>query len=45
VLADEVIYIEDGRVMDRGTHDDLYAALPAYQDLIDAYEQREEREA
>lgn len=43
VLADEVIYIEDGRVMDRGTHDDLYAALPAYQDLIDAYEQREEK--
>ncbi len=42
VLADEVIYIEDGRVMDRGTHDDLYASLPAYQDLIDAYEQREE---
>ena len=38
VLADEVIYVEDGRVIDRGTHRELYAALPAYRDLIDAYE-------
>jgi ABC-type multidrug transport system fused ATPase/permease subunit len=38
VLADEVIYVEDGRVIDRGTHTRLYAALPAYRDLIDAYE-------
>lgn len=38
VLADEVMYVEDGRVIDRGTHDTLYTALPAYQDLIDAYE-------
>jgi ABC-type multidrug transport system fused ATPase/permease subunit len=38
VLADEVIYVEDGRVMDRGSHQKLYAALSAYRDLIDAYE-------
>lgn len=38
VLADEVIYVEDGRVIDRGTHETLYAALPAYRQLIDAYE-------
>jgi ABC-type multidrug transport system fused ATPase/permease subunit len=38
VLADEVIYVEDGRVIDRGTHPDLYQTLPAYQALIDAYE-------
>jgi ABC-type multidrug transport system fused ATPase/permease subunit len=38
VLADEAIYVEDGRVIDRGTHRELYAALPAYRDLIDAYE-------
>lgn len=38
VLADEVIYIEDGRVMDRGTHESLYASLPAYRSLIDAYD-------
>ena len=38
VLADEVIYVEDGRVIDRGTHERLYRVLPAYQQLIDAYE-------
>jgi len=38
VLADEVIFVEDGRVIDRGTHPALYASLPAYRELIDAYE-------
>jgi ABC-type multidrug transport system fused ATPase/permease subunit len=38
VLADEVIFVQDGRVTDRGTHDELYRRLPAYQALIDAYE-------
>lgn len=38
VLADEVIFVEDGRVTGRGTHDDLYARSPAYAELIDAYE-------
>ena len=38
VLADEVIYVEDGRVIDRGTHQKLYVSLPAYRGLIDAYE-------
>ncbi len=38
VLADHVIYVEDGRVIDRGSHAELYEALPAYRDLIDAYE-------
>ncbi len=38
VLADEVMYVEDGRVIDRGTHQKLYGSLPAYRDLIDAYE-------
>ncbi len=42
VLADEVIYIEDGRIMDRGTHEALYRSLPAYRGLIDAYDQMEE---
>jgi ABC-type multidrug transport system fused ATPase/permease subunit len=42
VLADEVIYIEDGRALARGTHSELYASLPSYRALIDAYE-REER--
>jgi ABC-type multidrug transport system fused ATPase/permease subunit len=38
VLADEVIYVEDGMVIDRGTHQRLYERLPAYRGLIDAYE-------
>jgi ATP-binding cassette, subfamily B, bacterial len=38
VLADEVIYVEDGRVIDRGSHAALYRSLPAYRGLIDAYE-------
>ncbi len=38
VLADEVIFVQDGRVTDRGTHDELYSRLPAYRGLIDAYE-------
>lgn len=38
VLADEVIFIDDGRVIGRGTHDDLYRSLPEYAGLIDAYE-------
>src|SRR5690606_27625359 len=38
VLADEVIYIDDGRVIGRGTHQELYATLPEYAELIDAYE-------
>jgi ABC-type multidrug transport system fused ATPase/permease subunit len=42
VLADEVIYVEDGRVIDRGSHEDLYRSLPAYTELIDAYERLEE---
>ena len=38
VLADHVIYVEDGRVIDRGSHQGLYESLPAYRSLIDAYE-------
>jgi ABC-type multidrug transport system fused ATPase/permease subunit len=38
VLADEVIYVADGRVIDRGPHTKLYASLPEYRALIDAYE-------
>lgn len=38
VLADEVIFIEDGRVTGRGTHDGLYESSAAYRSLIDAYD-------
>ena len=42
VVADEVIYIEDGRVVARGTHDHLYQSVPGYRGLIEAYGQLEE---
>ncbi len=42
VLADEVIYVEDGRVVDRGTHSRLYDSVPEYRSLIDAYGKLEE---
>ena len=38
LLADEVIYIEAGQVVDRGSHIDLYDRLPNYAALIDAYD-------
>lgn len=44
-LADEVIYLENGRVVDRGTHTDLLHRCPGYADLVTAYERAEaERE-
>ena len=41
VLADEVIFIEGGRVAGRGPHCDLYRSLSAYRSLIDAYDREE----
>jgi len=37
-LADEVVYLDDGRIVDRGTHDELLARNPAYNRLVNAYE-------
>ncbi len=44
LLADHVIFVEDGRIVDRGTHEHLYARLPSYAALIDAYARDEEAE-
>ena len=41
-LADEVVYLADGRVADRGPHVDLLARNPAYARLVNAYEQARE---
>ena len=38
LLADTVIYVEDGRVIGRGNHKQLYNSTPAYAALIDAYD-------
>ncbi|MGW8528429.1 MULTISPECIES: ABC transporter ATP-binding protein [Nocardiopsidaceae] len=37
-LADEVVYMERGRVLARGTHDELLTASPGYTRLVTAYE-------
>ena len=45
-LADEVVYVEHGRVVGRGTHEELRETTPGYRDLVTAYERAEaERDA
>jgi ABC-type multidrug transport system fused ATPase/permease subunit len=41
-LADEVLFLADGRLADRGTHEELLARNPAYARLVNAYEQAHE---
>ena len=40
-LADEVVWIEHGRLVARGSHDELLAAVPGYAALVRAYSQAE----
>ncbi len=40
-LADEVVFIERGRVVARGRHDELIETTPGYRDLVTAYEAAE----
>jgi len=44
-LADEVLFLADGRIADRGPHEDLLRRNPAYADLVNAYEQSEDEVA
>jgi len=47
LLADEVVHVDGGRVVDRGTHAELLARDAGYRELATAYEresQRRERE-
>jgi ABC-type multidrug transport system fused ATPase/permease subunit len=37
-LADEVVHLEDGRIVDRGTHAELLKRSPSYARLVNAYE-------
>lgn len=37
-LADEVLFLDGGRIADRGTHEELLARNPAYANLVNAYE-------
>lgn len=38
VLADEVVFVEDGRVRGHGTHGELLERLPGYARLLQAYD-------
>ncbi|NKZ07506.1 ABC transporter ATP-binding protein [Actinomadura latina] len=40
-LADEVVYMEHGRVVARGAHTDLLESSEGYRDLVNAYERAE----
>ena len=37
LLADEVVYVEEGRVRDHGTHAELLGRCPGYERLVTAY--------
>ncbi|MBC2933570.1 ABC transporter ATP-binding protein [Nocardioides sp. zg-1228] len=37
-LADEVVHLDEGRIVGRGTHAELLATSPAYAHLVNAYE-------
>ena len=43
-LADEVVYLEDGKVVATGTHTHLMATEPGYLNLVTAYEKAEHTE-
>lgn len=38
-LADEVVFVDDGRVIAQGTHEELMVAEPGYARLVRAYEE------
>jgi ATP-binding cassette, subfamily B, bacterial len=40
-LADEVVWLENGRVLARGSHEELLASVPGYAALVKAYAQTE----
>lgn len=39
MLADEVVFLGDGRIRAHGTHDELLASEPGYARLLEAYEE------
>ncbi|KSW21555.1 ABC transporter ATP-binding protein [Cellulomonas sp. B6] len=43
LLADEVVHLDAGRVVDRGTHAELLVRDPGYRELATAYERESER--
>ncbi|MFG6193882.1 ABC transporter ATP-binding protein [Nonomuraea sp. JJY05] len=44
-LADEVVFLDHGRVVDRGTHEELLERCEGYRNLVTAYEREEAERA
>ena len=44
-LADEVLFLDEGTIADRGSHAELIGRSAAYRDLVDAYDQAREAQA
>ncbi|WP_237103179.1 ABC transporter ATP-binding protein [Nonomuraea sp. MG754425] len=44
-LADEIVYLDKGRVADRGTHEELIVRCAGYRNLVTAYEREEAERA
>ncbi|NUR90708.1 MAG: ABC transporter ATP-binding protein [Nonomuraea sp.] len=44
-LADEVVYLDHGRVVDHGTHEELLGRCLGYRNLVTAYEREEAERA
>lgn len=45
LLADDIVYVEDGRVVAHGSHEQLVADAPGYARLLEAYEDDATRRA
>jgi ATP-binding cassette, subfamily B, bacterial len=43
-LADDVVFIADGRIAAHGTHDELLATTSAYRELVEAFETDRDRD-
>jgi ABC-type multidrug transport system fused ATPase/permease subunit len=44
-LADQVLFLDEGRAVAQGVHDELMVTVPGYRQLITAYERRAEERA
>lgn len=43
-LADDVVFVADGRIAAHGTHDELLASTSAYRELVEAFESDRDRD-